>query len=166
LDKKTDDSLVDVREKEKSGPSVEPENNAGQPGRPKNSNDVQKRKPKQFTPKLKASAELWAKQAQEQISKVINPVLLEAFEKSSLRNLNSEQFEELESIKFEILCNLNIGDEITDKTIALASKNADRSIHREFAGWVKDAEDQLGKLSVDQKRDMRLSYFVNYKLGN
>jgi len=166
LEKKTDDSLVDVREKEKSGPPVEPENNAGQPGRPKNSNDVQKRKPKQFTPKLKASAELWAKQAQEQISKVINPVLLEAFEKSSLRNLNSEQFEELESIKFEILCNLNIGDEITDKTIALASKDADRSIHREFAGWVKDAEDQLGKLSVDQKRDMRLSYFVNYKLGN
>ena len=166
LEKKTDDSLVDVREKEKSGPPIEPENNAGQPGRPKNSNDVQKRKPKQFTPKLKASAELWAKQAQEQISKVINPVLLEAFEKSSLRNLNSEQFEELESIKFEILCNLNIGDEITDKTIALASKDADRSIHREFAGWVKDAEDQLGKLSVDQKRDMRLSYFVNYKLGN
>ena len=166
LEKKTDDSLVDVREKEKSGPPVEPENNAGQPGRPKNSNDVQKRKPKQFTPKLKASAELWAKQAQEQISKIINPVLLEAFEKSSLRNLNSEQFEELESIKFEILCNLNIGDEINDKSVALASKNADRSIHREFAGWVKDAEDQLGKLSVDQKRDMRLSYFVNYKLGN
>lgn len=166
LEKKTDDSLVDVREKEKSGPSVEPENNVGQPGRPKNSNDVQKRKPKQFTPKLKASAELWAKQAQEQISKIINPVLLEAFEKSSLRNLNSEQFEELESIKFEILCNLNIGDEINDKSVALASKGADRSIHREFAEWVQEAEGQLGKLSVEQKRDMRLSYFVNHKLGN
>ncbi len=166
LEKKTDDSLVDVREKEKSGPSVEPENNVGQPGRPKNSNDVQKRKPKQFTPKLKASAELWAKQAQEQISKIINPVLLEAFEKSSLRNLNSEQFEELESIKFEILCNLNIGDEINDKSVALASKDADRSIHREFAEWVQEAEGQLGKLSVEQKRDMRLSYFVNHKLGN
>ena len=166
LEKKTDDSLVDVREKEKSGPPVEPENNVGQPGRPKNSNDVQKRKPKQFTPKLKASAELWAKQAQEQISKIINPVLLEAFEKSSLRNLNSEQFEELESIKFEILCNLNIGDEINDKSVALASKDADRSIHREFAEWVQEAEGQLGKLSVEQKRDMRLSYFVNHKLGN
>ena len=166
LEKKTDDSLVDVREKEKSGPPVEPENNVGQPGRPKNSNDVQKRKPKQFTPKLKASAELWAKQAQEQISKIINPVLLEAFEKSSLRNLNSEQFEELESIKFEILCNLNIGDEINDKSVALASKGADRSIHREFAEWVQEAEGQLGKLSVEQKRDMRLSYFVNHKLGN
>lgn len=169
LEEKTGDSLVDVREKEKqdkSGPSVEPENNVGQPGRPKNSNDVQKRKPKQFTPKLKASAEIWAKQAQEQISKIVNPVLLEGFEKSSLRNLDSEQFEELECIKFEILCNLNIGDEINDKSVALASKNTDRSIHKEFAGWVKDTENQLGKLNVEQKRDMRLSYFVYHKLGN
>lgn len=166
LEEKTDDSLIDTKD-QKTGNPIQPSNNVGQPGRPKNSNDVQKRKPKQFSPKLKASAEIWARQTQDEISKIINPVLLDSFGKSSLRNLNLDEFEELECIKFEILCNLNIGDEINDKSIALALKKTfNKSIHREFDVWVKEAEGQLGKLGIDQKRDMRLSYFVYHKFGN
>ncbi len=158
-------SLVEKRETTRKetteGPTA-----PGEPGRPKNSNDKKTRKPKGFQPKLKASAELWAKQAQEKISELINPIILESYSKSSLRNLNSDEFQELERIKFEILCNLDIGKQVDNTTIAQAATNPASSIHSEFATWLKGAEKQLGKLTIEQVRDMRASYCIYYQYGN
>ena len=166
--KNGDKSLVEIRESQKPKPPSSPENQAivESPGRPKNSNDTQKRKPKEFQPKLKASAEVWAKQAQELISNIINPIILKSHDKTSLRNLTSDQLEELEKIKFEILCSLNIGQPVNDETVAHAAKSSVKSIHSEFGNWVQEAKEQLGKLSIEQIRDMRASYFVYYKYGN
>ena len=138
----------------------------GSPGRPKNSNDSVKRKEKMFQPKLKASAEIWAKGAQEKISEITNPAMLNHYGKSSLRNLNLKEFTDLERIKFEILCNLDIGQTIDNNAIAHAAKKPLSSIHKEFEIWISEAEEQLGKLTVEQIRDMRVSYFVYYKYGN
>ena len=86
--------------------------------------------------------------------------------KASLRNLNSDEFKDLERVKFEILCNLDIGQTIDNNAIAHAAKNPIPHIHPEFEIWVSEAEEQLGKLTVEQIRDMRVSYFVYYKYGN
>ena len=165
-----EESLVDIREKKKQKPNApapkEVEQSVDFPGRPKNSQDSAPRKPKQFQPKLKASAELWAKKAQEQISEIANPAILNHYGKGSVRNLNSNEFKDLERVKFEILCNLDIGTAIDNNAIAHAAKKPLPSIHKEFELWVAEAEDQLGKLTVEQIRDMRVSYFVYYKYGN
>jgi hypothetical protein len=160
LDEKTDDSLVDI--KDKTSVKEEPSNNVGLPGRPKNSNDLSKRKQKQFSPKIKASDLIWAKNTQDFISKIINPVILSYYNKSSIRNLTSEEFLDLEESKFEILCNLNIGQSVNDNLVANAAKNPNKSIHKEFNNWVEEAKLNLGTLTVEQIRDMRVSYFVNY----
>ena len=46
------------------------------PGRPKNSRDSIQRERRTFRPKRKAANELWAKEAQEKISKAVNSVIL------------------------------------------------------------------------------------------
>jgi len=143
-----------------------PSNKApGLPGRPKNSNDTTKRKPKQFHPKIKAAAELWAKQTQEKISDILNPVILENFAKSSLRNLNAQEFDELEQIKFEVLCNLSMGQEVNSRTVAEAAKKPLKAIHAEFDEWLEDAKKHMGKLTIEQVRDLRASYYVYHNYG-
>jgi len=161
-------SLVDIREsrRKQNSPRIEEPSAPGEQGRPKNSGDTTTRKPKGFQPKLKASSELWVKKAQEKISELINPIVLASYSKSSLRNLNSEEFQELERIKFEILCNLNIGEPINNTTVAQAAEKPEKSIHAEFDTWLASAEKQLGKLTIEQVRDMRASYCIYYKYGN
>lgn len=165
-----DQSLVQIKEEERRNKEPAPNSPEpsppGLPGRPKNSTDSGPRKQKMFQPKLKASAEIWAKQAQDKISELANPGLLNFYSKSSLRNLNSDEFRDVERVKFEILCNLDIGQVIDNNAIAHAAKNPIPQIHSEFDAWVSEAEEQLGKLTVEQIRDMRVSYFVYYKYGN
>jgi hypothetical protein len=162
--KKGEKSMLDMRQ---TKPPTENNKNPSEPGRPKTSKDTTKRKQKEFQPKVKAYVELWAKGAQSDISDIINPVILKSYSKSSLRNLSSEEFNELEKIKFEILCNLNIGDEINSTTVAQAANRPRlKTIHSEFDIWLKEAESQLGKLTIEQVRDMRISYCINYKSGN
>jgi len=165
LDKKKngEKSLVEMREVKTNSPPNQEKVAPAPQGRPKNSKDQSTRKPKEFTPKLKASAEIWAKQAQSKISEIINPVILASFDKSSVRSLNNQELKELEDIKFEILCNLSMGQDIDEQAVALASNNTDKSIHKEFSGWLTEASEITGKLNIDQVRDMRASYFVHYK---
>ncbi len=158
-------SLMDQKEEQvtKKGPPIGGSPSPGQPGRPKTSKDVQKRKTKEFKPKTKAAVELWAKQAQVKISEIVNPVMLESFSKSSLRNLTAQESKELEEIKFEILCNLSVEDNITDNTVATASSKRMPSIHKEFDLWLAEARESIqGKLSIDQIRDLRSSYYVHF----
>jgi len=168
-EKKSDEkSMLDFKEKALQNKSGRPsdKNTTGTPGRPKNKKDSAPRKEKTFSPKLKASAELWAKYAQAQIAEIVHPVLLNSFNKASLRNLTAEESKELEDIKFEILCNLSIEDEINQETISLASQEPPREIHLEFQEWLSAVEESVGKLSIDQVRDLRASYYTYYKYGN
>ena len=150
-------SLVDVKteqmkKKTENQPSNQQQNTApGQPGRPQNSNDVTKRKTKTFQPKTKASAEVWAKKAQEEISNIINPIILAGFEKDSLRKLTLKENESLEKIKFEILCNLEMGQEINELSIANASNNISNQIHEELNEWLAYAPVSYTHLTLPTK---------------
>lgn len=168
-------SLVDVKTEQmkkktenqpvSNNPNQQQNTAPGQPGRPQNSNDITKRKTKTFQPKTKASVEVWAKKAQEEISNIINPIILAGFEKDSLRKLTLKENESLEKIKFEILCNLEMGQEINELSIANASNNISNQIHEELNEWLAYAQSSLGKLTIEQIRDIRASYYVHYKYG-
>ena len=85
-EKNGDESALELRRPKEASPSeplVEPDN-TGQPGRPKNSRDIEPRKDKEFKPKIKASIELWAKEAQSKIAKILNPGILQQFNKKNI----------------------------------------------------------------------------------
>ena len=164
--KQGEDSLVDLKE-----PKGNPNQNANpsqEPGRPKNVKDTQKRQEKTFTPKIKASFGsdmIWAEEAQSEISKIINPMILSSLGKKSIRNLTSEEFTGLEDIKFEILCNLDIGDEITSDSIVKAMDTPLKNLHSEFSFWLDNSKEDFdsSSLSVAEVRKMRTYYYITKK---
>lgn len=92
----------------------------GPNGRPKNKKDSQKRKQRRVLPRSKAdfgSVSAWADGAQEKISEIMIPVLLEVYSKKNVRSFTKAQKEETEQIKFQILCNLNPFTDITMETV-------------------------------------------------
>ena len=137
--------------------------NSGTPGRPKNTKDSTPRQKRTFKPQNKAAVEMWAKQAQESISAIINPQILNSLNKKQLRSLTSAQFSELEMLKFEILCNLDMDSDLSEAVIARACQKPNNQIHAEFNAWVDDALECLGQKSftIDELRDLRVSFYVN-----
>lgn len=153
--------------KQQELPFPEENDNTGVPGRPKNSNDTEQRKPRGFKPALKASIELWAKKTQEKISKTVNPALLAQFDKKNMRSLSSEEFEQAEKIKFEILCNLDHKSDLTDELIFASIKKPEDGmcIHNECDQWIAEASEDFGRrLSIEEIRSIRASYYCYLKL--
>ena len=98
-EKNGDESALEMRrpkdQSQPESPSVPEDPNVKEPGRPKNSRDIEKRKTKEFKPKNKASVELWAKGAQDKVADILNPGILKQFNKKNMRSLNDwkENFE-------------------------------------------------------------------------
>lgn len=138
----------------------------GQPGRPKNSKDNKPRKKREFKPRMKATVELWAREAQDKISNILNPMLLSQLNKKNMRSLTREELSAAEKIKFEILCAFDYGDEIDDIAVA-RSINQDpisTNIHKECETWISDASKAINKkLSIDERRNLRASFYAYYK---
>ena len=153
--------------KQQELPFPEENDNTGVPGRPKNSNDTEQRKPRGFKPALKASIELWAKKTQDKISKTVNPALLAQFDKKNMRSLSSEEFEQAEKIKFEILCNLDYKSDLTDELIFASIKKPEHGmcIHNECDQWITEASEDFGRrLSIEEIRSIRASYYCYLKI--
>ena len=107
-------------------PPPEPDNKKlpGQPGqgRPKNAKDTQQRKTKKFTPQTGASLNIWSMDAQDKISEIVNPILLEFYNKKNMRSLSSSEYDEAEVTKAKIFFTLEPFTEITED-IVLAKLN-------------------------------------------
>ena len=126
LDPKSPDEKtgLEMRSKPKpTEPKIEDNTSPGEPGRPKNSTDEMPRERRTFKPAIKATTELWAKKAQAKISKTVNPIILGRFDKKNMRSLSSEQTQEAEKIKFEILCSLEPNSKVDQMSIAKAIKS-------------------------------------------
>ena len=166
------------RPKEKKGPSdtqpkqqtLFPDDNDAPttegPGRPKNSRDVIQRERRTFKPKQKAAIEIWAKQAQDEISKAVNSSILDTFNKKNMRSLNNEQSRHAEMMKFEILCNLPVGQELSEEAIfAAVNKDAAPGIHEECNSWIVEASEQIGRrLTIEEIRNLRAAFYAELKL--
>ena len=135
------------------------------PGRPKNSRDSIQRERRTFKPRRKAAIELWAKQAQEKISKAVNSVILDGFGKKNMRSLSSDQTKQAEMMKFEILFNLSPEEDISqDKIFAAISTNISKQIHEECDSWISEASTQIGRrLTIEEIRNLRAAFYAEYK---
>jgi hypothetical protein len=101
----------------------------GQPqqGRPKTVKDNSKRKTKKFSPRTGASINLWAIEAQDKISELLNPLFLEFYNKKNMRSLSKLEYDETETTKTKILLSLDPLQTITDEVV-LAKLNTVNSI--------------------------------------
>ena len=132
------------------------------PGRPKNSRDVQKREQRRFKPKNKAAVEIWAKEAQTEISKMVNPGLLEQFEKKNMRSLTASEFNHSETVKFCVLFNLPAFEPIDDTSIVLAlEKKVPNGVITQCDEWISNASIDIDrKLSIEEIRNIRASFYA------
>ena len=108
----------------------------GSPGRPLNSKDSGKRKPKVVKP-IGAKGDdstaafltnmLWTKEvAQTKVTELVTPALLNCYGKSSMRALSNEQAKQAEEVKFGVLCNIQPFEEITQEVVSAILHNGAR----------------------------------------
>ena len=84
-----------------------------------------------------------------------------------MRSLSSEEFKQAEKIKFEILCNLDYGSDLTQEHIFAAVKKpaCGAIIHNECDQWVIEASESFGRrLNIEEIRSIRVSYYCYLKL--
>ena len=138
----------------------------GDPGRPTNSPDsTPVRKERTFKPRQGAGLTIWATNAQEQISKIINPVMLEYYQKKTLRSLSSVQSQEIEEIKTQVLFKLEPFCTIDNElVIAKISENLKSSIMTSYSVWLRELALDLGReLNVDDRIQAKASYYATLK---
>jgi hypothetical protein len=133
-------------------------------GRPKMSKDTEKRKTKVFKPQTGASIMIWASKAQDKINEIINPVLLEFYNKKNLRSLSSIEFQEAEETRTKILFGLQPMSKIDNESITSAFSNIDTSATHntliEYKNWLKSIEQTLDQsLSVDDQKQAKASFY-------
>ena len=104
-----------------------------QQGRPKNSNDKKKRKQKRVVPRT--SAMLWANKAQEKVSEIVNPIYLEGIGVKTVNELTDEQRYPLHELKFKVMSNLKLDQEIDINTVA-------QFINSDLPSWLTDLRTQ------------------------
>ena len=82
-----------------------------------------------------------------------------------MRSLSSQQTQEAEKIKFEILCSLKPNSNVDQISIANAIKFGmkHKGIHSECEKWISQAsEDSDQRLSIDEIRSIRASYYTYF----
>ena len=135
-------------------PSTKKKGPSGQ-GRPKNVKDTSKRQTKKFTPRGKASLEVWARAAQEAIADYLKNDLLNYFSKKNMRSLSNEEATKAEEVKFGILCHLEPLSEYGEEVIldAIDKGEIPADIRVEYNNWVSDVTQELNRaLTVDELR--------------
>ncbi|NBU33414.1 hypothetical protein EBZ38_09355 [bacterium] len=154
------------------GGDVSSPSKPGQPqqGRPKTSKDTQKRKQKNFSPQTGASVQIWALEAQDKITNIINPYLIEFYHKKNMRSLSSSEYEEAENTKTKLLFMLEPLSTISEELL-LAKLNTINSIdvcslHNEFKQWIKSTSSTLNKpLTAEEQKHMK-AYFYSLVYSN
>ncbi|MAR20530.1 MAG: hypothetical protein CMD25_00465 [Flavobacteriales bacterium] len=138
----------------------------GQPqqGRPRNSKDKEQRKERTFTPQTGASLHLWASAAQDEISEIINPILLDFFGKKNLRSLANDQSKELENIKSSILFNSTPFCTINKEYVQEKLNNLDTQHLTTYSVWLRQLASELNKdLTVDDQKQAKASFYCLLK---
>jgi hypothetical protein len=173
LDKKKggEKSALDMKQPSVPVPSTKlakdsPESLPGVPGqgRPKNSKDSEQRKTKVFKPQTGAKLLLWASDAQDKISQIINPILLEFYNKKNLRSLSNEETKELDLIKTKILFTLEPLSAVNENDTVEILANLDKFNKHDkisaYSSWLKELRSELNKdLTVDEQKQAKASFY-------
>jgi hypothetical protein len=124
-------------------PVAKPKGKSGS-GRPAGKKDASKRKTKTVKPRTKASytslVNTWAKSAFNTVTDTILPMYLETVKKANARALTEAEFDNLEEIKFNILCSLPPLRNVNENTVLVAlSQNmvASASVKKVYTNLVE-----------------------------
>ncbi len=140
-----------------------------QQGRPRNSKDSTQRKTRQFAPRTGAQLHLWANNAQEQISEIINPILLDFYQKKNMRSLSNEEYNEAEIIKTKLLLssapNSNLTEEYIVNSLGIVD-NSTKDIYPVFMDFLNKTKASMNReLTVPEISDIK-SYFYSLVYDN
>jgi hypothetical protein len=130
-------------------------------GRPKLSKDSEKRKDRKFSPRTGASLRLWATAAQEEIGGIINPILLEFFNKKNIRSLSHIENKQLEDLKTNILFQFNPYASINETEIVKQiSEPIDHNLINNYYNWLKLISIDINReLTVDETKQAKASFY-------
>ena len=148
-----------VRDKTKPKPVNKTKTGVSGQGRPKNSKDTVKRKTKTFTPRTKASFEIWASNAQEKITEVLTPMFLQTFGKKNMRSLTDKEAQIAEKMKFGVLFNIEPFKELSKDNIGQAFKQVSEfpdDAYAMYKGLCDDTRTDLGRnLTFEEARHIQ-----------
>jgi len=126
------------------------------PGRPKNITETKKRQ-------KKASAIVWASNAQKEISDIFTPIALKIYGKKNVRSLSEDETNNLEISKAKILLSIEPFSEINEEAISKAiAIKVDIS---DLISFWNDTEKELGELTVAQKREINSIFYSESKIN-
>lgn len=157
--------MKEAQTKKAPGPDKEGLPDTPNQGRPKNSKDKSPRESRTVNPITKAVTQAKAKIAQEAISKIVNPLILEMYKKKDLRSLSSTQTDEAESIKFGVLYNLSSLSDTSPKNIHKAlSKAIPSDISLSYNNWIGEFVKEIGrKPTLEESRSIQAVIYSESK---
>lgn len=171
---------VDLYEKDpnETVPAI-PQTNPQQPGykpkvpggRPKNVVETQKRKKKpNFKPRTNAKLLMWANKAYASINKILTPALVASYGKNNLRQLTEKEFEQVEQIKFDVLCSLPAYTKVNESVVQTCLKSnltASENVKRTFTDLLLEfTHDSTEKPTVEEVRQLQVLSYVTTLLNN
>lgn len=149
-------------------PSPQGGNIPGEPqqGRPKNSKDQTQRKERTFKPQTGASLQLWGVEAQEKIAELLNPYLLEFYNKKNMRSLSSAEYAEAENTKTKIFLSLEPFDTVNED-IVLSKLNTIDSIdnknkYNNFLTFSKNIQNEINRQLTAEEIKYTKAYFYEH----
>lgn len=137
-------------------------------GRPKNAKDTVNRKQRVAKADTFVSRFLWANAAQKKISELITDVWVsESCGKKDVRSLTTAEAEELELVKFNILCNVNPYSSVDIDTITNSFDILDNQIRTDIstaskALYMSFVKKNNREPSLDEKRQIQASAYSLY----
>lgn len=134
-------------------------------GRPRNSKDTTQRKERDFAPRTGASLAIWANEAQDKLSDIINPMMLEFYKKDNLRKLSAKETQELDNIKTKLLFNIEPNSTIDDSSVSKAMASIDNNSTtlkiNSFNYWIKNISNDLNRqLTNDEIKLIKSSFYA------
>ena len=155
-------SMFDMKATPAPKTDTQPKGTPGQ-GRPLNKKDSTQRKTKQFAPQTGASLHLWSIDAQEKISEILNPQLLEFYNKKNMRSLSNVEYNEAEATKTKIFLSLEPFGTINEEVV-LAKLNTLNSIDinikiNEYQKLVKAISAEIGRTPTADELKYTKAYF-------
>lgn len=132
-------------------------------GRPKLSKDSEKRKPKTFKPRTGATINIWAQEAQDKISSIINPLILEYFQKKNLRSLSNDESKYLENLKTQVLFSLEPFSPIDNDKIVnhiKASENQAKKLISGYEYWLRCISNDMNRpITLDEQKLIKSIFY-------
>jgi hypothetical protein len=154
--------------------SDSPESLPGVPGqgRPKTSKDQKPRKQKEFAPQTGASLLIWANKTQDKINEIMNPILLDFYNKKNVRSLTAQEYKELEETKTKILFCIKPFSKIDEESVVVAAASVNDiynlELYKFYQQYLKNISNSLNDslLAEDYKQAKSSFYLLVYNNNN